>query len=217
MNTNSNLPILEDIEGERMSSIVIDIDSQNEYKHTPDEQLNTPLRGILKKYDDNYEHDKLMRSKLIKICSGFLLIIILAPVIFCDLYFGYIYNNCSLDNSYNQTISLKLYLLVSGFVNIIVLTFSLIGLVCISNYKKIFSDVNLAYCAWLIISLLIAGIQLFYILWNILGAIVYWGYVYQNDNCNINFSSYMFISLLLKLLANFIGLLFTNKQNINNN
>ena len=56
----------------------------------------------------------------------------------------------------------------------------------------------------------IAGV--FHLIWNILGAIVFWGTIYGENICDKNVSTYMFVSLIIKLIANLIVMLSCNSE-----
>ena len=72
MNTNSNLPIPE---SEKMSSIIIDIESdiesQNETKKEVQHEIKVPLRGILKNTKENIIYKLDDAEKLWQMCCDF--------------------------------------------------------------------------------------------------------------------------------------------------
>ena len=88
MNTNSNLPIPE---SEKMSSIIIDIESdiesQNETKKEVQHEIKVPLRGILKNTKENIIYNDKIEQRFMKLCFALIILIIMTPIIFCDLYF----------------------------------------------------------------------------------------------------------------------------------
>ena len=115
-------------------------------------------------------------------------------------------------NPKNLDISLKLYLLVSGFMGIILLVLSSILIIFmdfqISEYfnnkisrvnelelikLKKFLDGFKKCCKYIV--------GIFGLLWNIIGSVLFWGYYYENDLCSIEISTYIFITLIIKLLA----------------
>jgi hypothetical protein len=54
-------------------------------------------------------------------------------------------------------------------------------------------------------TLTITGI--FNIIWDILGAIVFWGTINRENNCNKNISTYIYVSLIFKLFGDFIAVI----------
>lgn len=188
----------------RLSSIAIDVESQeNIQDKNINNNLSTPLRGILKKSSDYSEEIRLYNIKVIKIFNLIALFIVSIPIIFCDIYYGYSNSNCINKNPNYINVSLKLYLLLSGFINILLLILSsliiiFIDIIIQDHYSKEI------ICAIKTIGKYMLG--MFNILWNIIGSVIFWGYYYEQDNCNAEISTYLFISLLIKLLASSIYL-----------
>lgn len=49
---------------------------------------------------------------------------------------------------------------------------------------------------------------LFDLIWDILGAIVFCGIIYEEDICNKNISTYIFVSSIIKLSGNLMTILY---------
>jgi len=153
------------------------------------------------------------------------------PLIFCDIYYGYSNTNCVNSNPKYLDISLKLYLLLSGFMGIILLVLACIIIlfidfeivdnqeeenendnnkIGIKNLNKIrFRELELIRIKEFIKTIKKIGkymLGMFNLIWNILGSVVFWGYYYENGMCKIEISTYIFISLVIKLLASSIYL-----------
>ena len=47
---------------------------------------------------------------------------------------------------------------------------------------------------------------IFQIIWNILGAVTFWGTIYKEGNCNLHISTYLFVSLIIKFAGNLFGI-----------
>jgi hypothetical protein len=198
----------------RMSSVTIDDNLEAGKKD--ETNLSTPLKGILKKTCDYSEEKILFYSKLIKICKSILLLIISFPIIFFDIYYGYSNESCINANPKKINVSLKLYLLVSGFTGILLVLTSIL-IICmdfqISEYfndrisrinelelirlKKFLKEFKKS-CKYVV--------GMFCLLWNIIGSVLFWSYYYENYLCSIDISTYIFITLLIKLLASGIYL-----------
>jgi hypothetical protein len=203
-------PVDLQIQDERMKSIALDLESQNEIPEEKDDMppikndLQIPLKGILKKPSEDKD-DINFESTCIKFCLCLFMIVFVLPITFCDLYFGFTDNSCSKDEPDGLAISLKLYLLVSGFTSASILVLFIMTLICYPNFselKDINDDSKIISCT------LITFVKLFILIWNILGAVVFWGYLYGSNQCNKQFSIYMFVSLIIK----FISIIFESKK-----
>jgi len=203
MNSDSENKLSEEV-------IDIDIERQNEIGENLESKITLPLRGILKKPDDQFNN--IQAEKIIaKICISLLVIIIMLPFIICDLYFGFTDNSCSREQPNELAISIRLYLIVSGFVNISATIIILTGLNFIDTEKLTNSGICALCCGTIGLSCII----IFNTIWNILGAVVFWGYIYGNGNCNKNFSTYVFISLIIKLVSALFGYQLNKKNDKN--
>jgi hypothetical protein len=138
-------------------------------------------------------------------CCLFMSITLFAtPMIICDLYFGFSNDKCLIEYSENFKFKLKTYLLVSGFIGIIN-----IFIMILSFYLKQ-SD---------FIGLMVSGIglstisELFYIVWNILGSILFWSYIYPNHKCNSQLSDYLFASFIIKIILCYFSIITRNNDN----
>jgi hypothetical protein len=191
MITNSILHIQEDT----IMTTIIDIESQSE------EQLNIPLRGILKNPDSNRENDEIFEARVTSACFSLILLIIWIPIITLDLYFGFSESTCSTkepnDNSFKHLIKLKIYLLVSGFVGIVSLGGILTAIYLFDPKLDRASNIylyNITFATMYLTSM-------FLIFWNIMGAITFWGFIFNNNICGQNFITYMYVSLIIKLIS----------------
>jgi len=195
-------------EDQRLDSVnMSDIESQ--ISNTQQNVSRTPLKGILRKPDfdtPNIINNDAAAMILIKICMTLFILIIMSPIIIADLYFGFTDSSCVNDEPKNLAISMKLYLLVSGFVGIGTLLGYIINICCLSPDKDS-AVVNL--CCFTFIAF-VAGI--FHIIWNILGAIVFWGTIYGDGNCDKNVSTYIFVSLIIKFVANLLAIIQNNSE-----
>ena len=179
MSTSSNLPIHEDTI-ERLSSIVIDIESQRESKEEIKSDIQTPIRSILIKPHENIIDDKIIGDKIFRLCFGLMIMVVFSPIIICDLYFGFNDKSCSREQPDELDLSIRLYLIVSGFIGLSAMITILTAVTCFDPNK--ISDLGACFICCGSIGFICAA--LFNIVWNILGAIVFWGYIYGNRNCN---------------------------------
>lgn len=196
MSSNSDLQI-ENIN-------IDDIESQNVINKHIVSHLEVPLKGILRDPNQNIIDEKLVEIRLLKICISLLIIIIMAPIIVSDLYFGFSDTSCSREQPDELEINLRLYLLVSGFTSLSTMILLIFG-ACMFSEERVY----IIYCG----SAVMLALVMFNLIWNILGAIVFWAYIYENGSCNISFSTYMFVSLIIK----FCGTLFSYQLNSKKN
>ena len=147
-----------------------------------------------------------------KLCFALIILIIMTPIIFCDLYFGFTDLSCSREQPDELAITVKLYLIVSGFVGLSVMTAIFIGIACFDFDENYANDLFIMSCC----SCGAICLELFNLVWNILGAVVFWEYIYGNGNCNKNFSTYVFVSLIIKFISILFGYQLNKKNNDRN-
>jgi len=166
--------------------------------------------------------DKI-EKRFTKLCFALIILVTMTPIIFCDLYFGFTDLSCSREKPDELAISLKLYLIVSGFVGLSAMTAIFIGIVCFdfdviyANNLLIMSGVSCrltyldSFSFAVYILLVVVFWEYFNLVWNILGAVAFWEYIYGNGNCHKNFSTYVFVSLIIKFISISIGYHFKKK------
>jgi hypothetical protein len=128
------------------------------------------------------------------------------PIIICDLY--YAYNNNSCVNQYSSCHNLKTYLIMSGYVSLVmILSFIIINrILTIINkqkYKKLYTYLQIIQNPIIVLG------SFALLIINLIGVITFYGYIYNNDDCDQSFSNYMFVSLILKMIS-IIIILFKN-------
>jgi hypothetical protein len=173
-----------------------DIDSYTETGNTTQNNGNQKLlKGILKNTDINLENERRIGVVVVKICTSALVIITMAPIIVCDIYFGFNDNSCvnEMPNGFN--ITMKAYLLVSGFAGVACLLAIIYTIWSRSN-----DDNNIITSFYLKTIGIIIG--LFQLMWNILGAVTFWKTIYKGGNCDLMISTYIYVSLIIKLIIN---------------
>jgi hypothetical protein len=206
MSSNSSLEVLSEIE--RMTSIIIDTESQNKSKDESLSEIQVPLRGILKKPEENIIFDKKIQERITKLCFTLIVISIITPIAICDLYFGFTDSQCASERPDKSVLNLSLYLILAGFVSISCMITILIAICCID-----FDDISdTGICLLCCGSCGVIGLGIFSILWNIFGAVLFWGYIYGNGKCNKTFSTYVFVSLIIKFISILFGWQLLNKK-----
>jgi hypothetical protein len=160
---------------------------------------SVPLKGILRReIPPTSDIDAVII--ILKTCSVIFILIIAVPIIVVDLYFGFTDTSCVKTEPDGLDISLKLYLLVSGFFNMGIML-AYIASICLFAEKDDISCSRSMCCAYL------TGAIGLLTIWNILGAIVFWGTIYGDKICKKNVSTYIFGSLIIKLIGNLVALL----------
>jgi hypothetical protein len=156
------------------------------------------LKGILKK-SNSVEDDTRTGLVVIKICTTLLFIVLMTPIIVCDLYFGFSEDSCinEMPDGFNYT--MKLYLLVSGFMGLSWLLFMIYTTCSLSNNNDNTASIICAGCIGLIV-------LIFNLIWNILGAVTFWGSIYKGGHCDSKTSTYIYVSLIIKLVGTLIAL-----------
>lgn len=153
------------------------------------------LKGILKKpeVNENLEQDGLM---IVKLCTSSCILICMSPIIICDLYFGFSHDSCLTDEPKNLNFNLKTYLIVSGFSGLFILLFMLFAVCSISKNAD---DKNVICFGCLGCAAMLCSV--FGIIWNTIGAVTFWAFIYPDGSCNKVLSTYLFVSLIIKYVG----------------
>lgn len=188
-------------------------DEDEEEKFTDIEKCcdnnESQLKSILKPTlsNEDYVNNVKLQINIIKIASIIFISIIAIPFIICDLYFAYNDTSCvEIYPKYIIFINMKAYLLVSGYYTI--------GLICVIICNLQFLSIenknsNVIFMS--ILSVIINVSKVFLVIWNTIGAFIFWGTLYQVEKCNTIVYNYLFISLIIKLFANLFHI-FANKN-----
>lgn len=137
-----------------------------------------------------------------KCCVSVCIWMFALPLIICDLYFGFTDTSCVRKEPKDMGISMRIYLLVSGFVAI--------GTIALGNFCMCISYDLKEYRT--LTFLWINFVTIFSFGWNIVGAVIFWRSIYDENICDKNVSTYIFVSLILKLLGNVWGLCMEKKS-----
>lgn len=186
--------LLEENYDDKFSSIVIDVENQNLPLSNKENIIQIPLKGILKKKIEISDEERNFQIIAIKIFKIIGTLILFCPIIFCDLYYGFTDISCVNMRIKELNITLKLYLILCGFMNLLLLFITIISIIY-------FEDNNSNKIMYILSTFKSYLSCLFNLLWNILGSVIFWGYVYENGECNISVSTYIFISIIIKLVS----------------
>ena len=168
------------------------LSAQNEYD----------IENSLNNNSNNQEKPLLQNNKintnLNSIAKLFFLYILSSPIAFTDVYIANNNNQCITQNISKMTINMYDYLIISGgytFIMIIILA----GIILSIDYDKIKNDkfVELVIDYYNKLNLI------FLLSFNISAAVMFWLYM-NTDICNNQTYNYLFVSLIIKLVACFL-------------
>lgn len=135
-------------------------------------------------------------TKVLLFILFFILAILTCPILICDFYFAASNSECITMQPDGLAVNMKSYLFVCATVT---LTILLVTSVVITNYTEEMQRHFNKYC--MLYYLLIIISQIFSLAWNIVGAVVFWGTIYPEHICTKLESTYLFASLIIKLLG----------------
>jgi hypothetical protein len=142
---------------------------------------------------------------IIKTIVTLFIICFILPFIFIDLYIAYTDKSCVNDYPPKLKISLSIYLQLNSYILLLVLSVYIAMIhkkiqvfACDEIMKTIF------YLFMYVSRIIIFG-------WNVLGAILFWGYIAENSNCSVVVYNYLYVTFIIRLLI--ITLLISNTKN----
>jgi hypothetical protein len=142
----------------------------------------------------------------VKICLSICIIVLISPLMVCDLYYGFSGEEC-LDEYPSQIhLNLKKYLLVNGFISLFTLVYMIIMIHRLSfneDDNSVMMVINI--CASYMIGILLT-------VWNIMGAIIFWNFIFPEHSCNEELSNYLFASIIIKLVLSWGSLTSSNSS-----
>ena len=133
-------------------------------------------------------------------CILCLLIVILFPFIFCDLYYSFNSISCQNDST-PIGFTLATWLQVCGFYTIGSIIFITLCAVLSLKYE----------CMIIILTIVQYTSSLFSFAWLIVGCVMFWRYLEPSGNCNSDISNYMWARLIIGIVCVFATLQ-TNKK-----
>ena len=202
--------MFEETESSRLSSVTIgansitsisdinvsdlnDIESQMD-KVTQNAHENPHrLKSILKR--TSVEQDNDIARKIVIYSVWIVALIICLPIIICDLYFAYTDETCVNEYPANIDINMKQYLIVSAITSFVIINAYM--LLINSFVKEEYTD---NFCCVILAFVFIGLLGIFALIWNILGAVIFWGSIYGEGHCSRKVSTYLFVSLIIKFV-----------------
>ena len=151
------------------------------------------LKSILKR--TSVEQDNDIARKIVIYSVWIVNLIICLPIIICDLYFAYTDETCVNEYPANIDINMKQYLIVSAITSFVIINAYM--LLINSFAKEEYTD---NFCCVILAFVFIGLLGIFALIWNILGAVIFWGSIYGEGHCSRKVSTYLFVSLIIKFV-----------------
>jgi hypothetical protein len=135
-------------------------------------------------------------------CTGltvtFIMLILMGPIAICDLYYSQNDNTCIDEYSQAANVNMQTYLLVSGIIEVVLIASVGVLTMCYVAVEEKKDDAEIVLCCG-VTPIVIACMFIF--AWDIVGAVVFWGHVYELGNCSQTTSTYIFASLIIKFVG----------------
>ena len=175
----------------------------NNNKENKNEVLESLIqpKSILYKVKDNDD----ITMVIIKTIVTFFIICFIMPFIIIDLYIAYTDKTCVNDYPPKLKISLNIYLQVNSYILLIVLSLYIAMIhtkIQLFVYDEIIKTI---FYLFMYVSRIIIFV------WNVLGAILFWGYISEKRNCSLLVYNYLYVTFIIKL--SIITLLISNTKN----
>jgi hypothetical protein len=179
------------------SSDISDIDN-TKLNTILNSHLKLPKKDFIKlqKFYKKTRKESNNEEQLVKLLVTILFIIVTAPIIICDIYYGHTDNSCINDYPSGLNINMKIYLLVNGYYGLTIISLVSLFIACMP-IKNIQDNITLFVLPKLGEIIFIV----FTTVWNIIGSVIFWDKLYKEGNCDRNISTYLFITLIIKLLG----------------
>lgn len=175
---------------------------ENNNKNDTKEELLLPQPKSILYYPNNNDNITLV---IIKVIVVLFMMCFVMPFIILDLYFAYTDTSCVNIYPNKLKITLSIYLQVNSYMMIIAMTTQTLLIfdkIKIYNYSEI---IQIVFGLFMIVSrIAILG-------WNIIGALIFWGFIIENGGCSVIIYNYLFASFVIRILV--IALLIANNKN----
>jgi hypothetical protein len=144
-------------------------------------------------------------SKQRALTIGLAVVIVLftCPIGIADLVYSFKDEECLNEYPDYIYLNMKKYLITSGILTLFTCLYMMVNLFYLRDEPPI--------CLMIINIVVVLTIQSFLIIWNVLGAILFWSFIYPDGNCSLDLSSYLFASLIIKLVFTYMNIMATIK------
>lgn len=190
--------MFEEPESSRLSSVSIDNNSEinglSVLSITDIESQQLPSSVILAIQNIN-KKDKDAETNCIIHTIWVIILLLCSPIIICDVYFAYTDETCVNEYPANLELNLKHYLFISALSKFIFINMYMLFIkYCVKT------EYNKSLLWVLLVGVFISLLALFSLIWNILGAVIFWGSIYATNHCSKQVSTYIFVSLIIKFV-----------------
>ena len=149
---------------------------------------------------ENTMDEDAKQMNAVKSCICAIIVLFLTPLMVCDLYYGFSGDECLDEYPEQIHLNLKKYLIVCGFTTL----FIMIYMIIITTMMTTNDDKNTVIMVVSIGISFTMGILM--LVWNIMGAIIFWQFIFPEHNCNESVSNYLFASIIIKLVLTWTSL-----------
>jgi hypothetical protein len=184
--------MFEEPESSRLSSVSINGDSRLSVLSITDIESPQLPRSVIQNINKT---DKDAETNCIIHTIWVITLILCSPIIICDVYFAYTDETCVNEYPANLELNLKHYLFISALS-----TFININMYMLFIKYFVKDDYNKNLLWVLSVGVFISLLALFSLIWNILGAVIFWGSIYTTNHCSKQVSTYIFVSLIIKFV-----------------
>ncbi len=185
------------------NQIVLKESPLNESKSDIENQqpkINTTIKSV---NQINEDENSIKLSRIFVFIMFLVILFVNGPFMICDIYFGLEDKSCVGQDVPRVSITLKTFLLVRGF-----LVLAFLGEILMSI--GLLTQKTLPFCSCFQMSILMF-VSLFLIAWNIVGAVIFWGYM-DTDKCNDPVYNYTFASLIIFFISSGINVSVSSKK-----
>lgn len=209
MSANNNTKLISIVVPIEEEKFIEDVPINNMENGLVNNNITVPeVKSILKKTNREIESDNKIRRLITQFISIIFVALLISPFIICDLIFGYKDDSCVDIYPENMSfMNMKIYLLVSGYLAIGIICCIVTNLYLISNDDVAENIITVAF-----LSIILYVSQVFFVIWNVLGSIIFWGTLNKHNYCSKSINTYLFVSLIMKLFANFCNIMATKEK-----
>jgi hypothetical protein len=141
-----------------------------------------------KNYKISNDNEEKKAKTCVNICKIMCILILTIPLMITDLYFGYSNQNCLSIKFDGIDFGIGTWLQVSGFIQLSSIVLLILSQLTAEEYSKILTK---------IISIFFG---LFFVGWNIVGAIIFWKYLEPNSICDSQLTNYLWARIIIGLI-----------------
>ena len=141
-------------------------------------------------------------SRFLKFVSLFVILILIFPLSFCDLYFAVNDKSCVNLSAGKLAINMQTFLLVNGIYSFIMFGIVTV-LICCTNLERLDESVGFKFISMIFETV----IKLFSLVWIIIGSVIFWQLM-DSSRCSDTTYNYLFASLIIRIVS--MVLLFRN-------